>query len=438
MASSSTYEAAELSRQVHSTRGLRIATIALALGALSFAALLFGIRSPSTMYYDEGYFVPEARALVTGTPNPHPYVSPFVRPPFGKFVIAAGMKIAGDNPVGWRLPSAAAGALTVVAVYLWTCLLIGDSGLALVAAGLTFFDNFLFVMSRIAMMDAFFVCFLTWSVVAYTASLTLDLRPWIRRLLFVSAGITIGLAAACKWNAVDTLAVLLLFSFGIPLLARRSPDDAGYTRDQSSKGLSQIGLPTMLASLVAAPVISYILTWVPLFRSLHKPFDLRALWAMNEFIWRFSTTETSNRAITSAWYSWPLGWPVDLERQRALSYLAGNPVIAWAGLVALGVCIWRLSKGFALPEAIVALLFAANLLQWAVTPEKGLFYYYYYPCFIFLGVAIALALRYLPRTVFGIRLSLVLVVAAAVIFLWCLPQMAHLQAPWDCVWGCWS
>jgi hypothetical protein len=73
-----------------------------------------------------------------------------------------------------------------------------------------------------------------------------------------------------------------------------------------------------------------------------------------------------------------------------------------------------------------------------VTPEKGLFYYYYYPCVMILGVAIAVAMRSLPARVFGLRISLLLLLAAAIFFLWCYPRMAHLEAPWDCALGCWS
>jgi hypothetical protein len=91
----------------------------------------------------------------------------------------------------------------------------------------------------------------------------------------------------------------------------------------------------------------------------------------------------------------------------------------------------------AVPEALVLLLFAANFLQWAVTPQSGLYYYYYYPCVMVLGVAIAVALRSLPARVFGMRISLFLLMAATVFFLRCYPQMAHLGPPWDCLFGCW-
>jgi len=59
--------------------------------------------------------------------------------------------------ITFRLAVAAAlcGALTLVAVISWALLLLRDSRLASFAAGLTLFNNFLFVMSRVGMMDSF-------------------------------------------------------------------------------------------------------------------------------------------------------------------------------------------------------------------------------------------------------------------------------------------
>jgi len=155
---------------------------------------------------------------------------------------------------------------------------------------------------------------------------------------------------------------------------------------------------------------------------------------MRRVMWYICTSWVSNPFITSPWYTWPL----NTSPLRALSYLVGNPVVTWGGLAALILCLWRFCKTVALPEGLLLLLFAANFLQWAATPEKGLFYYYYYPSVMILGVAIALAVRTLPRTIFGVRVSVIVLLAAAVVFLWCYPRMAHLETPWDCTLGCWS
>jgi len=408
---------------------------ALILGVVGLVVFLAGIGRPARTYYDEAYFVPEARTFVLEAPNPSTQLPPpLARPPLGKMIMAMGMKAAGDNPFGWRVAAAFCGALTLAAVYLWTFLLLRDSQLAIFAAGLSLFNNFLFVMSRVGMMDAFLLVFLMWSLVAYTAAIALDLSAGRRRFLFCCSGVLMGLAGACKWNAIDTLAVLFLVSFALLWVARRSPANSVLSLTRYAQNIQQIGVPTLLLGLVVAPISSYLLTYWPLCRILNRPFGVHELMAMNRFIWYISTTNVSNPFITSAWYTWPL----NTSPQRALSYLVGNPVVTWGGLAALFLCLWRFWKTTTLPEGLLLLLFAANYLQWAVTPEKGLFYYYYYPAVMILGVAVAAALRSLPRSIFGVRVSLVVLVAAAAVFLWCYPRMAHLESPWDCTLGCWS
>jgi dolichyl-phosphate-mannose-protein mannosyltransferase len=407
---------------------------AMILGVVSLSLLLAGIGRPAFMYYDEGVYVPEARSFVQGQMDADTKMHNLARPPFGKVLMAIGMKAAGDTPFGWRIASAVCGALTLVAVYLWTLLLLPDPGVAFFAACLAFFNNFLFVMSRVGMMDSFLVFFLMWSLVAYTAAIVLDLAARSRRFLFVCSGVLMGLAGACKWNAIDTLAVLVVVSFALLWLARRSPAGSVAPLVPYTRNIQQIGVLTLLLGLVVAPMVSYSLTYWPLCRLLRQPFNLTELAAIHRYMWYLSTHWATNKAITSAWYTWPL----NTNPQRALSYLVANPVVAWGGLVAVIFCLRRFWKTWDLPEGLVVLLFAANYLQWAVTPEKGLMYYYYYPAVMILGVAIAVALRSLPPTIFRVRLSLILLVAAATVFLWCYPQMMHLEAPWDCALGCWD
>jgi len=144
---------------------------ALVISVLALIFFGFGLSNPPRSYYDEGYYIPAAKALLAGTPNPNPEA-----PPLGKYLVAAGIELAGDRPVGWRAASTVCGSLSLAAIYLWTYLLSRNSRIALVAAILTLFNNFLFVMSRVAMMDVFLVFFLLWGLAAYTAALELDLE----------------------------------------------------------------------------------------------------------------------------------------------------------------------------------------------------------------------------------------------------------------------
>ena len=402
--------------------------LAIIFGLAALPLLLFGIEKPAWMFYDEGYFVAGAKVFIQGAQAPAQE-----KPPLGKLILSLGIRAAGDNPLGWRIAAAVCGALALVAIFLWTYLLLHDTRLASLAAGLTAFNNFWFVMSRIGMMDAFLMLFLTWSLVAFTASLVLKVSIRVRRLLFCAAGVLVGLAGACKWNAIDTLAVFFLVTFVLLVFAYWPIPGVSSAISGYASNVRQIGAPAVLLALMVAPIASYSLSYWPLCRAIHVPFSVRELLAIHKSIWHFNTTTISTPSIITPWYKWPF----NLNPQRGLSYLVGNPVVAWGGLAAMMVCLRRFCKAVTFQEGMVFLLFAANYLQWAVTPEKGVFYYYYYPSVVILGVTIAVALRSLPDRVFGVSIRLLLLLAAGTYFLRCYPQMMHLEAPWDCAFGCW-
>jgi dolichyl-phosphate-mannose-protein mannosyltransferase len=403
---------------------LRTAFTALALGFVSLALFLWRITTPSTFYYDESQYVQSSRALLAGAPNPNPEA-----PPLGKLLVAVSIRIFGDNPFGWRAIGAFCGALTLVGVFLWSLLLLHDYEFALTAAILTLLNNFLFVMSRIAMMDIFLITFLTLGLLAFTAAAELrDLPVNMRRLLVAFSGILLGLACACKWNGIDTLAAVALLALAALFLGERSTN-AGILRYR--KSLVEIGIPALLVSLLVLPIAAYSLTYWPLCRSLHLPFNPRQLVAMNVFIWRFHRAVPGNPAIASSWYSWIF----QVSPQRALSYLVGNWAVMWGGLLAFIFCVPRFGRS--LPHTFLVLLYAANLAQWAVTPQTLLYYYYYFPAAMLLGISLALALQDLPRRIRGVRPSIICITIAACVFLYCFPHMAHLDAPFDCALGCW-
>jgi hypothetical protein len=124
-----------------------------------------------------------------------------------------------------------------------------------------------------------------------------------------------------------------------------------------------------------------------------------------------------------------------MEPFRPLSYLVFNWYILWAGIAAFVYCLRRFARS--LPETLVVLLYLANLLQWAATPQRALYYYYYFPAAMFLGMAIPVTLRHLPERVLGARLNVVAVLPAILVFAYCLGRMANLPPPFDCALGCW-
>jgi dolichyl-phosphate-mannose--protein O-mannosyl transferase len=272
-------------------------------------------------------------------------------------------------------------------------------------------------------------------LLAFTSAIELELSRWRRRALVVLSGAMFGFGAACKWNAVDSWAVVLLASFTLLLFGRYAARSSNINLMRPAHALRHIGLPNLVCGLIAIPVLTYVSIFMLLFRATHTPFSIQELVNTHAMMLQLTKDAVGNKALSAPWYTWPFrASPV-----RGLSYLMGNFVVMWGGLVALAVCLHRLWRRVSLPEATAVLLYAANLLQWAVTPLKVPHYYYYYPAAMFLGPAIALALRgETPRRILGVRLSVLLGIAAFAFFVYCFPRMAHLEAPWDCMLGCWD
>ena len=329
----------------------RLALTATGIGVLALAFFLAGIGGEPWLFFDEPAYVNGARSLLTGQQDANPE-----HPPLAKFFIAGTIKLLGDNPHGWRLASAVFGAFTLVAIFLWTYLLLRDYTLALTAAALTLLNNFLFVMSRVAMLDVFYFAFVMWGVLAFTAAILLELSLAQRRVLLLISGLLFGLGTACKWNAVVSLAAVALVAVVLYL--------------RKTHHLREIGLITLVSGLAVLPITTYILAYWPLCHRFHLPFTYHELAALNTYIWLYHVQCPGSAALNSPWYRWFFR----ASPERGLTYLMGNFVVVWAGLAALALCIWRFVRGFVLPEGLVALFYAVNLLQWVVIPQKRLVY----------------------------------------------------------------
>lgn len=208
------------------------------------------------IYFDEVFYVAEARGLL----DPGQATRTGRHPPVGTWLIAAGIALFGDHPVGWRLPGALAGGLTVGLVYLLVRRLTNGRGPALLAAALLALDGVFLTQARIAMLDIYLVMFIVagaWLVVVdrqrRTAPRT-DADPGGHGAL-IGAGVVLGLAAATKWSGLLALATVVLLVIGWEWMALR--------RRASGRGaVARSGLTIGLA-LGVVPITMYVLTWLP-------------------------------------------------------------------------------------------------------------------------------------------------------------------------------
>ncbi len=127
----------------------------LLLAVINLALHLSIIQQPNDLMVDEVYYVNDARAVVAGEGELRPE-----HPPLGQLIIAAGIRVFGDKPIGWRLFPVLFGVLGIVCFHLMCERLGLPRGASLVASFLFAFENLSFVQSSIAMLDVFSVTFM--------------------------------------------------------------------------------------------------------------------------------------------------------------------------------------------------------------------------------------------------------------------------------------
>ena len=198
--------AAAPARRATATRA--IVALALVVVALSAVVRLVSLDVFPTLVFDEHYYVHDARAIVHGRLGPR-QPSPWkpgdslslAHPPLGTLAIAAGIAALGDDPWGWRVPSALAGTLLIALVYPLARRLRLSPPWALAALVLAASDTMLIAESRIGVLDPF-VAF--WSALCIYCALRYVQSARATRWL-VFTGLAGGLALASKWSGLLAL-----------------------------------------------------------------------------------------------------------------------------------------------------------------------------------------------------------------------------------------
>ncbi len=251
--------AAPAPRARFALRALPLPVVGVLVFLVSLVAFAPAITGPGHVYFDETWYVPTARQWLADGQLLHPE-----HPPLAKMLIAAGIKLFGDNPLGWRVMPLLFGALTVTAVWLWAMALTANVALALYAAAITLVDGVIFVQSRIAMLDIFLICFCVLALAAFTAGENARARGAAIRWHLL-AGYCLGLAAACKWSGWYLAFGLIGFKLVVALFRhwgarfdggapRRllSTRRAGARRARRLHGLSGRAVPRLFSRLRAA------------------------------------------------------------------------------------------------------------------------------------------------------------------------------------------
>ncbi len=401
------------------------------LGLATLISRLVGLSYPSDLLFDEAYYPPEARELLIWGYEYNRGYSFIVHPPLGKWLIAAGEAVFGYDSLGWRLPSAIAGTITVVVLVRLTRRLTGSTLLGLIAGLLLALDGFAFTLSRIGLLDVFLQVF----VIAAVACLVLD-RDSVRRRVRadvdrvrahgfrlgprgwrLAAGLLFGCACAVKWSGIWFLAFFAVLSLFWDRAAWR---EAGVPRPTWTT--IRRGLPGALWALAVVPVLTYVASftgWLLGETSQGRhwaqqnpetafpwiPGALRSLWHEHAQWLTFHNGLSTPHPWESGPWTWLVnGRPILLWNPQGLTDESGGQVVRYMLMVgtptlwflfapALLWLVWRVIARRDPAAITVAVAIAAGWGTWLVPTERTMFAFYMAPVLPFFVLAVTLLLQ---------------------------------------------
>jgi dolichyl-phosphate-mannose--protein O-mannosyl transferase len=424
--------------------------VCLVLFLLSQTLFLFNIQYPKDHNFDESGYVPAAKQFLQMAENKN-----WEHPPLAKILIAVGILLFGDQPLGWRYMSIFFGSLTLVGIYLWALALFRDRSTALFAALITVMNQLLYVQARIGTLDIFMFAFTVFALAAFCAAWSIKAEKHKVFFLLLSAGVMFGLAIACKWAAIVPWLGSILMIIGVKVLQNWKiifQEDSPWKSQQkkefedwySPKLFGGISLIMLTIALLIVPIFVYFLTFLP-YLFIHKAdqisYSILDLFPLQLKMWNAQLSVVTNHPYMSKWNSWPLmirpiWYAFDKEGNdfyRCVVML-GNPLIMWSGLIAILYCLWVWFACRSRETFLILSFYCAFYLGWVVIPRKLTFYYYYYPAGMTLSMAIAFFFHYWEsgKTSWLKRnhmLRWIYVAACIIIFFYFFPVLSALKIP---------
>ena len=363
-----------------------------ALIAAAFLGLLWlRLGNPSRIYFDEVHYVKAAQVLLT-LAKPQNAEHPLV----GKEILAAGIRLFGDTPQGWRTFPALFGTLGVFAFSraLW---LASGRTLATVIGTLLLATNFMwFMMSRIAMLDIFMATFTMLAMWMLAGALR---HPRQARWRLVLTGVFLGLAIGAKWNALAAAALPGL-AFLWLRLRRHGRNFVLATSGLPIEGISLAEAALWLGTL---PLLVYFATFLPAFFYAEKPVNPVHIVDYQLYMLKLQHSVIKHHPYQSIWWQWVLNersiWFLysNIDGGQRGIVMIGNPLSTLAGIPAVLWCLWAGLKRNRKDALAAALFYLVSIGMWVANGKPIQFYYHYLLPGAFLIACLALALDALWR-----------------------------------------
>lgn len=339
----------------------------------------------------------------------------WTHPPLGKVFIAAGIKLFGMNPFGWRIAGTIFGIFMIPIMYLFARLITKKTWLSIVACLLFTFDFMHFAQTRIATIDVyitFFIMLMFYFMFKYYSMSFYD-TPLKKTLVPLAlSGVFMGLGIASKWTGVYA-GVGLAIVFFITLYKRYSEylyavkDPSGQTNGISHKFVIENFKPYLIKTLVwcciffvAMPIIIYCASYFMYLRAPGSNGIKTIIDNINSmYTYHSKTVLGSTHPFSSRWYEWiimkrPIWYysgTVSSGIEEGISSF-GNPLVWWAGIPAFFYMIYVTVKKNDKTALFLCIAYIIQLLFW-MPITRLTFIYHYFPMVPFVVLMIGYSIR---------------------------------------------
>ena len=398
---------------------------------------LYRLDNPNSYYFDEIYYAFTAQEMAKGNragweighTAPQGFAYEWSHPHLGKELSAIGILIFGDNTFGWRFFQALFGGFGTLFIYLLGKELFLSKRAGLIAAFLFTFESFIFVLSRIAMVDIFLMSFIL------VASLFLVKFANTKKDIFlVLTGVFCGAAISVKWSGIYALEFLTASSF--LLIFYREAYSEIKKKGSFYFQLLKI-IPKIFLVFVIIPFAVYLASYIPFFLYGNSFNDFISL---QNNMYGYHKGLTATHPYQSSWWKWPLLlrsvylYLGSGEKESAHIYAIGNPFIWWSGCLFLILSVVQVIRKELPALAFVTLSVFAYWLPWALSPRKLVFLYHFLPSLPFVILIIAYFLDLLwTKSYYGRAFVLVYLAIALGMFIYFYPILAAIPVPNDSV-----
>lgn len=320
-----------------------------------------GFGAPPELTWDEHHFVPNAQHYIghSADTNDHP--------PLGKFLIAAGILVLGDDARGWRIAPLLLGLLApLLAAGLARALWPGVRYVGSIALAFVALDGFFIAFSRTALLDGMLATFYlggVWLVARCRGSGQVAL-----------AALAAGVAASIKWTGGT-----LLLPLAWVIVERR--------------------LWKSLWLLPLAPLAYFALHAVGLGLAGQEVSVASVVMTNVRLLLHHLGLTDMTHPATSHWYTWLVMYHPIVLRNAPLPHgrigvlsMVGNPLLWWCAslVMVLAPFAWLASLlprhrgGVYAKAGFVFVAWLAPVLPWIVSSRDS-YHYHYLPAY---GIAL--------------------------------------------------